>query len=273
MQQNRFGVTGKQVLANCMVMAGLLLAPGQAAKAQGSPGRLWAVANDRVRIVFPNEEALDSTRAHHLIEAFERQPAIPGLPPSILKEGRITISLAAEATPGIDGRAFASSRLIVIPFDDSDNWDQAKLHRVIRHELAHIGLATFVEHERLPIWFDEGFAGWTAGEMTSCLAKVRIGIDLQIRRREGRSPPNVAMLGRTRLSYDYYATFFQYLDEAENGVVTNGVLLQSVREHGVDGGIAVATGVGLREHEAMWWAYLSDRYEDALDGLTDCKSV
>ena len=274
MQQNRFGLTGKQVLANSMVMVGLLLAPEKAVQAQDSPpGRLWAVANDWVRIVFPSEEALDSTMAHRLIEAFERQLSIPGLPPSMLKEHRITISLAAEATPGIDGRAFPASRLIVIPFENAHNWDQAKLNRVIRHELAHIGLTMFLEYERLPIWFEEGFAGWTAGEMTTCLAKLRIGIDLQIRRREERSPPNVVMLGRARLFYDYSATFFQYLDEAEDGVVTKGVLLQSVRDHGIDRGIAVATGATLKELEAMWWSYLSDRYEDALGDLTDCKAV
>lgn len=260
---------GRRLLSYSIAMAGLIV-PHEG-YTQSPAGRLWAVANDRVRVVFPSEEALDSAKARQLITVVERHSSIPGLPPDILAGRRLTISLAAEATPGIEGRAFPVSRLVVIPFDNSVNWSQEKLTRIVRHELAHIGLATFLDYAQTAIWFTEGFAEWAAGEMT-CLARVRINIDLRIRRSQGRSPPRIAMLGRTRLSYDYATTFFHFLDEAENGMVTKGELLESVRDHGIVDGISLATGTDLEPLGALWWSYLSDRYRGVLDDLT-CTSM
>ena len=258
---------GRRLLVYSIAIAGLIV-PHEG-YTQSPAGRLWAMGNDRVRVVFPSEEALDSAKARQLITVVERHSSIAGLPPNILAGRRLTISLAAEAIPGVEGRAFPVSRLIVIPFDNSVNWSQEKLTRIIRHELAHIGLATFLDYAQTPIWFTEGFAEWAAGEMT-CLARVRINIDSRIRRSQGRSPPRIAMLSRTRLSYDYATTFFQFLDKAENGVVVKGALLKNVRDHGVVDGIAVATGTDLESLEARWWSYLSDRYGGVLDDLT-CK--
>ena len=260
---------GRRWLSYSIAVASLI-APHEG-YTQSPAGPLWAVANDRVRVVFPSEEALDSAKAQQLITLVERHTSIPGLPPDILAGRRLTISLAAEATFGIEGRAFPVSRLIVIPFDESDNWSREKLTRIVRHELAHIGLATFLDYAQTPIWFTEGFAEWAAGEMT-CLARVRINIDFRMRRSEGRSPPRIATLGRTRLSYDYANTIFHFMDKGENGVVVKGALLKSVRDYGVVDGLAVATGTDLESLEALWWSYLSDRYGGVLDDLT-CKST
>jgi hypothetical protein len=41
--------------------------------------------------------------------------------------------------------------------------DGAHLSRTLRHELAHLALHQQVE-VRVPLWFDEGYAGWAAGE-------------------------------------------------------------------------------------------------------------
>ena len=41
--------------------------------------------------------------------------------------------------------------------------DAGNLSRTLRHELAHLALHQQVD-VRVPLWFDEGFAGWAAGE-------------------------------------------------------------------------------------------------------------
>jgi hypothetical protein len=41
--------------------------------------------------------------------------------------------------------------------------DGANLSRTLRHELAHLALHQQVD-VRVPLWFDEGYAGWAAGE-------------------------------------------------------------------------------------------------------------
>ena len=53
--------------------------------------------------------------------------------------------------------ALPSLRTIVLRADGDD------LSRTLRHELAHLALHQQVE-VRVPLWFDEGYAGWAAGE-------------------------------------------------------------------------------------------------------------
>jgi Peptidase MA superfamily len=55
------------------------------------------------------------------------------------------------------GVALPANRMIVIRADGGD------LSRTLRHELAHLALHQRVP-VRVPLWFDEGYAGWAAGE-------------------------------------------------------------------------------------------------------------
>lgn len=66
-----------------------------------------------------------------------------------LTQGRLPAWSSAVALP--------SERTIVLRADDPD------LSRTLRHELAHLALHQAVQ-VRLPLWFDEGYAAWAAGE-------------------------------------------------------------------------------------------------------------
>ncbi len=55
------------------------------------------------------------------------------------------------------GLAFPSSRTIILRADD------AAVRRTLVHELGHLALHGAVS-ARLPLWFDEGWASWAAGE-------------------------------------------------------------------------------------------------------------
>jgi len=66
-----------------------------------------------------------------------------------LSAGRAPAWGAAVALPGI--------RTILLRADQGD------LYRTLRHELAHLALHESVK-VRVPLWFDEGYAAWAAGE-------------------------------------------------------------------------------------------------------------
>jgi hypothetical protein len=66
-----------------------------------------------------------------------------------LTQGRLPAWSSAVALP--------SERTIVLRADDAD------LSRTLRHELAHLALHQAVP-VRVPLWFDEGYAAWAAGE-------------------------------------------------------------------------------------------------------------
>jgi hypothetical protein len=106
---------------------------------------------------------------------------------------RLATELAREAIrpaewPGLGTRGVDSFRLIVVPdlrrldsltrgrappwaaaitLTDSRTVviraDADELPRILRHELAHLTLHQAVRG-RVPLWFDEGYAGWAAGE-------------------------------------------------------------------------------------------------------------
>lgn len=217
-----------------------------------------------LRVVFPYEEAVDSAKAQLLVAIFDSQTPIRGLPLDILTGERITISLAAEPTHGVDGTSYPMRRVIVLPLVDAFEWEREKLRRVIRHELAHVATGIFLDYALLPRWFEEGFAESAAGALT-CEAELRIRLELMVRKRRGQPAPQLLEgggFGRVRLFYDLWATFFAYVDEQWGGVVTDGRLLEGVRAHGVNAGLPHVLSKDLGQLEQGWQSYLLNRYAD-----------
>jgi hypothetical protein len=234
---------------------------------------VWALGNERVRVVFPRQGAVDSTKAQLLIDTFEDLVPLPGLPRDILRGKRITFSLAAQPSQGVDGSADPFQQLIILPFSNAFEWEPAKLRRVIRHELAHVGMGIVFNYAMLAPWFQEGFAEWTAGGLT-CEGETRIRVDMMMRRRLNRAPPNflsVPTHGTPRLAYDYFGTIFDYIDKRWGGVVTDGTLLTGIKEHGLHGGLQRVLAVGLIELEERWQSHLAAEYNGLPEGLA-CNS-
>lgn len=76
----------------------------------------------------------------------------------IVPDGRRLDSLSSGRAPawGV-GAALPGSRTILL------RADQGSLYTTLRHELAHLALHQAV-HVRIPLWFNEGYASWAAGE-------------------------------------------------------------------------------------------------------------
>lgn len=76
----------------------------------------------------------------------------------IVPDGRYLDSLTSGRAPSWGAAiALPGSRTILLRADQGD------LYRTLRHELAHLALHQAVR-VRVPLWFDEGYASWAAGE-------------------------------------------------------------------------------------------------------------
>lgn len=227
----------------------------------------WALSEEQVRVVFPAHERADSAKVLILIDALHSQVPLRGLPADVLAGKKVTISLASQWPSGLYGRSSPIHYLIILPFAEAFSWEPDKLRRVIRHELAHIGLGTFLGYAQVPRWFDEGFAEWSVGGLT-CEGEIRVRLEISMRRREQDPPPSLFVpggLGRSRLRYDLFATFFEYIDEKWGRVVESGKLLDAVKANGVHLGLVRALGENVEALEDGWRSYLLDRY----DGLPE----
>jgi hypothetical protein len=164
-----------------------------------------------------------------------------------LSSGRAPSWGAAVALPG--------ERLILLRADLDD------VYRTLRHELAHLALHQAVP-VRVPLWFDEGYAAWAAGEWD------RLGtLELNLAVVRGAVPDLGALDGALRASASTadaaYALAASAVTELARRNPTGSLtpLLQRL-EAGVDFAAAVqsTTGLTLSQFDAVWRRSLRQRY-------------
>jgi hypothetical protein len=206
-----------------------------------------------VRVVFPSWDLVDSVLGLQLVEDVAQSRSLPGLPADILSGRLLTISLAANPRPGIDGLASAGQSMVILPFEAvAASWTRDQRRRVLRHELAHVGLGRYLSGIQLPSWFREGFAEWAAGGL-DCEASGRIHVFLAL----GGDLEDAATPSASRVWYDLSASFVAYLDR--RGQVADGALIASVRRLGMDGGMRATFGAGEDVLRSEWWTRLLDQ--------------
>jgi hypothetical protein len=223
-----------------------------------------------VRVVFPTEEATDSPRAHLLIEAVRAQMPVRGFRNDLLNGQRLTIRLVTDRRLATDASSDPSNRLIILPAPDVFEWKPELLARVLRHELAHVAVGVFFNFPLLPVWFEEGFAEWAAGGL-DCKGEARVRLDLVVRKQRRAAPPRIfgpTALKRSRLAYDYFGTFFQFMEERGAGALSNGTLLGAIKVRGISRGASQVFAVDLQELEKEWQNYVIGRYADIPKGYS-----
>jgi hypothetical protein len=164
-----------------------------------------------------------------------------------LTSGRAPAWGAAVAEPG--------SRTILLRADQDD------LPRTLRHELAHLALHEAVS-VRVPLWFDEGYAAWAAGEWERFG-----GLELNLSVVRGAVPSLGALDGALRGSASTadaaYALAASAVTELarRNPTGTLTPLLQRL-EYGDDFDAAVLATTGLRidRFEEEWHRSVRRRY-------------
>lgn len=198
-----------------------------------------------------------------LLAAVADQGPFSGIKGADLSRIRITLEISSDISPGTISQSQPINGVNVLPPKAVHEWGEEDLQRVVRHELAHIGLGAILGYQGIPIWFHEGFAEWSTGGLT-CEGEVRIRLDLLGRRSKGNPGPRLFGhngMGRSRLSYDYFATFFEFLEARRPGVISSGVLLESVGDFGVLVGTSRVIGIKVEELEDRWLQYVLVRYD------------
>jgi hypothetical protein len=151
--------------------------------------------------------------------------------------------------------ALPDTRTILIRADGGD------LSRTLRHELAHLALHRAIS-VRVPLWFDEGYAGWAAGEWD------RLGdLELNLAVVRGAIPDlgslDAALRGSASTADAAYALAVSAVTELarRNPTGTLGPLLSRL-EAGVDFDAAVraTTGLSMDRFEEDWQRTTRRRY-------------
>jgi hypothetical protein len=151
--------------------------------------------------------------------------------------------------------ALPDTRTILIRADGGD------LSRTLRHELAHLALHRAIS-VRVPLWFDEGYAGWAAGEWD------RLGdLELNLAVVRGAIPDlgslDAALRGSASTADAAYALAVSAVTELarRNPTGTLSPLLSRL-EAGVDFDAAVraTTGLSMDRFEEDWQRTTRRRY-------------
>jgi hypothetical protein len=154
--------------------------------------------------------------------------------------------------------ALPGERLVLLRADLGD------VYQTLRHELAHLALHQAIE-VRVPLWFDEGYAAWAAGEWE------RLGaLELNLAVVRGAVPdlPGLdgALRGSASTADAAYALAASAVTELarRNPTRTLGPLLEQL-ERGEDFEAAVqhTTGLTLPQFDREWHRSLRQRYSVA----------
>lgn len=174
----------------------------------------------------------------------------------VVPDGRRLDSLTLGRAPRWGAAvALPALRTIVIRADGEE------LPRTLRHELAHLALHERVQ-VRLPLWFDEGYAGWAAGEWE------RLGVlELNLAVARGALPGFRALDGSlraTETSADAaYALAFSAVAELArrnpSGTLTP-LLERLAGGEDFDAAVLATTGLTVDRFEEAWQREVRRRY-------------
>ena len=174
----------------------------------------------------------------------------------VVPDGRRLDSLTLGRAPRWGAAvALPALRTIVLRADGED------LTRTLRHELAHLALHQQVD-VRVPLWFDEGYAGWAAGQWD------RFGrLELNLAVARGALPNLRALDGAlrgTETSADpaYALAVSAVTDLARrNPSGTLGPLLSRLNEGAdFDSAVLATTGLTVDRFEEEWQRSVRRRY-------------
>jgi hypothetical protein len=224
--------------------------------------------NREVRIAIRASEPMERDKLQRLVDVVQVElRRLPGLPVDVLAGKDITIAVASDGDPYVEGSSSLLARLILLP-PEALYWRADRQVRLVRHELAHVALATFTDWAILPFWLTEGFAEWAAGGL-DCRAEARIGLSLKRTQRMTLPPPRLdelAPMPSQRIAYDYAASFFEFLELEWDGVVSSGRFTAGIRANGVQHGIRRLFRMEPEALEALWLEHIFRRYARAEPG-------
>ncbi len=223
-----------------------------------------SVVGEGGRVVYPAGSWVDDEEIQRLLGVLAEERTIRGMPRWFRLGRVVTISLSNGLPEGADGRAVVDKAVVILPLNRIANWGDDRLRRVVRHELAHIGVAEAVgpgHRKEIPRWFDEGFAEWSSeGRWAERYARV----DVEVCRRAAIGSGMPSVDGdwsdvSMQTEYDFFASFIEFLESRRAGVISEGELLERIRDRGFSSGLSETLGQRLKDLEGAWHRSLQKR--------------
>jgi len=174
----------------------------------------------------------------------------------VVPNGHVLDSLSSgRAPPWGAAIAVPGARTILLRADQGD------LYRTLRHELAHLALHEAVP-VRVPLWFDEGYASWAAGEWSRFDA-----LDLNFAVVQGRVPDLGALDGALRGSkttadaaYALAASAVTELARRNPTGSLEPLMARLVRSQDFDEAVLATTGLTVAQFDIAWRKAIRRRY-------------
>ena len=177
----------------------------------------------------------------------------------VVPDGRLLDSLSTGRAPAWGAAvALPAARTILLRADRDD------VYGTFRHELAHLALHQVVKG-RVPLWFDEGYASWAAGEWD------RLGVlDLNLAVVRGAVPDlrslDGALRGSASTADAAYALAVSAVTELarRNPSGSLAPLLQRLEAgEDFDAAVLATTGLTLSQYDTEWRRTIRRRYSFA----------
>lgn len=174
----------------------------------------------------------------------------------LVPDGRLMDSLSSGQAPSWGAAVAVPGARTILLRADAEN-----LYATLRHELAHLALHQAIS-VRVPLWFDEGYASWAAGEWE------RLGaLELNLAVARGAIPDLTALDGALRGSVSTadaaYALAVSAVTELarRNPSGSLGPLVQRLRSgEDFEASVQATTGLTLPQFEREWQRSLRRRY-------------
>ena len=216
----------------------------------------------------------DRRLAARVARAAQQTPDFPGIPRALWATGSpIFILLATDEQHLLEltggripewgaGAAIPERSLIFLPGYESERGSTIRLGTILRHEIAHIAVHRAANGARAPLWFTEGYATWSAGQLD-----FEAGWLLRLAFATGRAPPLDSLelgwprvAGDARLAYLLSASAIDYLYR-ESGEAGLRNLFATWRSTGDFNTALIRTyGADLNQIERYWRASVRQRY-------------
>ncbi len=165
----------RRLLLTIAFVSSLTHTVGLSAQATRIAGERTDTAYFRGDTIFIHSATDRSALSREFARYVQSMRALPGLPKAATPramhiylasdEGAFRALTRGGAPHWGAGIAMPDSGIIVLPAYSSERTSVESLGPVVRHEIAHIALQQSLEGLRIPRWFTEGYAVWSAGQL------------------------------------------------------------------------------------------------------------
>jgi hypothetical protein len=233
--------------------------------------RMVRLQFDHYTIEYPADRPRLGPSIAQTLRSIARLPALPAEAPAFGQNIQIILAASDAHFDSLTGGAIpewgagvADSRagVIIIPGYGGGRASTSDISRVLRHELAHIALHRYLSPNRIPRWFNEGYATWSASELDFAAEW-----QLRVAFAKGTAPPLDSLelmwpraTADARLAYLLSASVVAYLVR-ESGEDALALFLQRWRStQDIDQALATTYGLSIDQLETHWVKDVRERY-------------